>query len=150
LSQAGMPIPHWWVRERFGIPEAAAGEAVLSATPNGAVAIPDVAQQTRAVHALHATRATPDQDLAARVPELMSERMAIEAAPAWGEIMDEVKRLVDAADSLEGLRDALLAAFGDLPTGRLAEVMAMGFAAAELAGRFAVEVDGDAGGSHGR
>lgn len=43
------------------------------------------------------------------------------------------------------LRDALLAAYGDLPTNRLAEVMALGFAAASLAGRFDVEADGGRG-----
>jgi hypothetical protein len=52
--------------------------------------------------------------------------------------MDVIKRLVDEAQSLEQLRDALLAAYGDLPADRLAEIMAMGFAAAELAGRFDV------------
>jgi hypothetical protein len=64
--------------------------------------------------------------------------MDTEAAPAGVEIMDGIKRIVDEAQSLEQLRDALLAAYGDLPTGQLAEVMAMGFAAADLAGRFDV------------
>jgi len=68
----------------------------------------------------------------------MTDRMDAEAAPAWGQIMDGIKRIVDEAQSLEQLRDALLAAYGDLPTDRLAEIMAMGFAAAELAGRFDV------------
>jgi phage gp29-like protein len=64
--------------------------------------------------------------------------MDTEAAPAWVEIMDGIKRIVDEAQSLEQLRDALLAVYGDLSTDRLAEVMAMGFAAADLAGRFDV------------
>ena len=32
LVAAGMPIPQWWVREKFGIPEAEDGEAVLAPT----------------------------------------------------------------------------------------------------------------------
>ena len=46
-----------------------------------------------------------------------------------------VRQIVEQADSLPALRDALLAAFSDLPDDQLTEVMAMGFAAAELAGR---------------
>jgi hypothetical protein len=64
--------------------------------------------------------------------------MEIEAEPAWRAIMAEVQRIVDEAESLPQLRDALLAAFGGLPTEELAQVMAMGFAAAELAGRHMV------------
>ena len=56
-------------------------------------------------------------------------------------ILDAVRRLVDEADSLEALRDALLAAYGDLPSDQLAEVMALGFAAAHLAGRYDVETE---------
>lgn len=40
---------------------------------------------------------------------------------------------------------ALLGAFGALPTAQLAEVMAMGFAAAELAGRFDAHTDSEQG-----
>jgi len=59
--------------------------------------------------------------------------------------MDAIRRLVEEAESLEQLRDALLAAYGDLPVERLAEVMAMGFAAAELAGRYEVREESDGG-----
>jgi len=81
------------------------------------------------VHALHAT---PD------APELIADRMEIETTPAWREIMDGIRRIVEQAESLEQLRDALLAVYGHLLTERLTEVMAMGFAASELAGRFDV------------
>ncbi|WP_204799683.1 hypothetical protein [Nitrosomonas nitrosa] len=53
-------------------------------------------------------------------------------------MMDRVKIMVDQAESLEQLRDNLLASYGDLEIGQLTEIMAMGFAAAELAGRFDV------------
>jgi len=72
------------------------------------------------------------------VQGLMADRMEIETADAWGEIMDAIRRIVAEAESMEQLRDALLSAYGDLPIDRLAEVMAMGFAAADLAGRYEV------------
>lgn len=56
------------------------------------------------------------------------------AAPAWQAILDRVRALVDEAQSLTALRDALLDAFGGLPMDDLGHVMALAFEAAELAG----------------
>jgi phage gp29-like protein len=140
LSQAGMPIPQWWVRERFGIPEAAEGEPVL-----GAPALPQDVPAAQAVHALHTTRCgcAAHAQGAPDIPTLQADRMEIEAEPAWRAIMAEVQRIVDEAESLPALRDALLAAFSDLPDDQLTEVMAMGFAAADLAGRSMVLEESD-------
>jgi len=52
--------------------------------------------------------------------------------------MRRIASLVSAAESPQALRDSLLQAFGDLPTEQLTEVMALAFAAAELAGMAAV------------
>ena len=57
-------------------------------------------------------------------------------------MMDHVKNIVDQAQSLEQLRDELLAAYGGMEIAQLTEIMAMGFAAAELTGRFDVN-EGD-------
>lgn len=65
-----------------------------------------------------------------------AETLEKEAAPAWDEILQAVFRIVSEAESLPGLRDRILSAYGDLPSGRLSEIMAMAFAAADLAGRF--------------
>jgi hypothetical protein len=54
-------------------------------------------------------------------------------------MMDHIKAMVDQAESLEQLRDNLLAAYGGLEIETLTEIMAMGFAAAELAGRYDVD-----------
>ena len=177
LSQAGLPIPQSWVREKFGIPEAAAGEPVL-ASPLPPGEGPGVRAQNRAMHALHATcdcpscaaaplpsplppgegpgvraqnntQATPP-DISAQAPELLADRLDAEAAPGWAAIMDRIKAIVDGADSLPALRDALLAAFADLPDAQLREAMAIGFAAAELAGRFAVAAETDEAQRDGR
>jgi phage gp29-like protein len=131
LVPLGVPIPQAWVRERWGIPDAAPDEPVL-----GAPAIPPAPPDTtgQAEQVAHAAAAATDPTPI----DLQTDRMEQEAAPAWGQIMDTIKRIVAEAQSLEQLRDALLAAYGDLPTEQLAEIMAMGFAAADLAGRFDV------------
>lgn len=182
LSQAGLPIPQSWVREKFGIPEAAAGEPVLGgnasasltgstdAAPHGepvANRMANLAETSgspmAAVPALHATShscACPScaaahaqgdpADISAQAPELLADRLDTEAAPGWAAIMDRIKAIVDGADSLPALRDALLSAFADLPDAQLAEAMAIGFAAAELAGRFAVAAETDEAQRDGR
>ncbi len=135
LVPLGMPIPQAWVREKWGIPEAAPGEPVLGA------AAPDVPAEGLPQAANRRMQSAHAADGAAEVSPVpaQTDRMEAEAAPAWAEIMDAIRRMVEEAQSLEQLRDALLAAYGDLPTERLAEVMAMGFAAAELAGRYDVQ-----------
>jgi phage gp29-like protein len=135
LVPLGMPIPQRWVREKWGIPEAAPDEPVLGAPARPPA--PDTTGQAgqaahRRMQSAHAGAGVADPTPI----DPMTDRMEQEAAPAWGEIMDTIKRIVDEAQSLESLRDALLAAYGDLPTEQLAEIMAMGFAAADLAGRF--------------
>jgi len=52
--------------------------------------------------------------------------------------MAQVAELVQGAESPEALRDDLLQAYGSLPTEQLAQVMALAFAVAELAGMAAV------------
>lgn len=68
-----------------------------------------------------------------------------ETEAAWAAVFDRVQALVDEAESLEALREALLNAYGDLPTDELAEIMAMGFAAADLAGRLDVKEESRGG-----
>lgn len=78
----------------------------------------------------------------------LTERLADDATPALREWLAAVRTVVDqalaAGDSLEQLRDRLLDSFGALDTERLASVMELAFAAADLAGRVDV-MDGSAG-----
>jgi phage gp29-like protein len=150
LVPLGMPIPQSWVREKWGIPEAAPDEPVLGATaktgePNGE----PLANQGGTSGSPSAQAAHAAADVADPTPiDPQTDRMDAEAAPAWAEIMDGIKRIVDEAQSMEQLRDALLAAYGDLSTDRLTEVMAMGFAAADLAGRFDVRQESAPAAAH--
>lgn len=72
--------------------------------------------------------ATPD------TPDAQAARLARDAAPALAGLIDQVGRLVDAADTAEDLQASLLAAYGHLDTDELTRIMALAFAAAELAG----------------
>ncbi len=52
--------------------------------------------------------------------------------------MQTIAQMVSQADSREALSDALVKAYGDLPSEKLQEIMALAFAAAELSGMDAV------------
>lgn len=75
----------------------------------------------------------------------IAARLDAETATHWIDMLDTIRQLVERADSLEQLQGDLLAAYGNLPTERLTEVMAMGFAAADLAGRFDLEQESRGG-----
>ncbi|MDO8933875.1 MAG: DUF935 family protein [Rhodocyclaceae bacterium] len=65
----------------------------------------------------------------------LADQLAAEAAPALDALLMQVRNLVERAESLDALRDALLAAYADLPADQLARVMSLGFAVADMAGR---------------
>ncbi|GBL46267.1 Mu-like prophage FluMu protein gp29 [Sulfuriferula multivorans] len=100
--------------------------APLPALPVPAVPAPPAAQFAADV----AANPTPIDPL--------TERMAVEAAPAFGDLLNQIRLYVESAESMEQLRDWLLTSYGDLDTGQLQQVMAIGFASADLAGRFDV------------
>ncbi len=60
-----------------------------------------------------------------------------------GTWMQRIEAMVNAAESPAALRDQLLQAYGDLPAEKLTDVMALAFAAAELAGMFAVATESE-------
>lgn len=66
------------------------------------------------------------------------ERLATAAQPAVDSMIATISGIVDAAPDLNALQDNLLAAYGDLDSARLVEVMAAAFALAELKGLAAV------------
>ncbi len=130
LTKAGMKtIPVKWVHEKLRIPEPVDGEATLGApvTDQAGKPPPDPAALAALTAATAAADPTPIN--------LLADQLDAEGAPALDALLAHVRRLVEQADSLEALRDALLAAYADLPADRLAEVMALGFALGDLAGR---------------
>jgi len=74
-----------------------------------------------------------------------AQRLADAAAPALGRLIDDIARTVQNATSLETLQTDLVDAYGHLDTDELTRVMALAYAAAELAGMFEVRQEaGDA------
>jgi phage gp29-like protein len=67
-----------------------------------------------------------------------TERMLEDAAPAWGDVLDKLREIVQSATSWKDLEAKLEGAFAALPSDKLVKVLEMGFAAADLAGRFEV------------
>lgn len=76
-----------------------------------------------------------DDASAKRRGDQMADRLERDAEPAWAELMEPVRRLVESAGSMEALRDGLLDLYEDMPSDQLAKVMQKAIAAAELAGR---------------
>ena len=73
---------------------------------------------------------------------LLTDRLALEAQPAMGEIMARIEAMVEAAQDMDELREMFLAAFPKLDASRLTDVLALGLLAAEGAARAEV-VDED-------
>lgn len=69
-------------------------------------------------------------------PDLQADRLEAEAAPHLAGLVDQVRRLVEEAASLEDLRARLLGAYPELDASGLARAMTEALAAAALAGRF--------------
>lgn len=76
-----------------------------------------------------------DDQSAKRRSDMMADRLEREAEPAWGEMMEPVRRLVASASSLAEIRDGLEALYAEMPSDQLAQVMQKAIAAAELSGR---------------
>ena len=67
------------------------------------------------------------------------------AGPVVVDWVRELRALVDAHDDPQELQDALLAAYSELPTSELTELMALAFELAHLQGRERVALEGGRG-----
>lgn len=133
LVDSGLPVPISWAQAKLSIPAPKDGEAVLqpSRQPTG---LPPQSATLRS-----ALRAGPrgfEGPQAALAAELSSA-----AEDAHGAMIEQILDISATARSLPELRDALLAAYGDLDSDRLGEVMALAFEAAQAAGRYDVAID---------
>lgn len=75
-------------------------------------------------------------------PAVDAAPLAAGAGPVLAQWVRQVRQLVAAHDEPQQLQDAMVAAFGDLPTQDLAELMALAFELAELQGRAEVASHG--------
>lgn len=84
--------------------------------------------------------ANPDIDLSP--VSAQTDLLAHAAAPLLKDWVDTIRGKVNAASSLEALRDDLLASYGELDSQELTKVMALAFACSDLSGRFDVSEHG--------
>jgi phage gp29-like protein len=148
LVAIGLPIPVRYAAEKLKIPEPDGDEPVLSpsgsralaATPGASPAGSEPA--TPPADAATAPSAPLRAGLSALPPDIdptpvsaHTGQLAQDAAPHLAALIDQVRQRVDRAESLDALRDDLLAAYGDLDTPELTNVMTLAFACADLAGR---------------
>lgn len=82
---------------------------------------------------------TDEADIDPTSSDSQTDILADQSANAGKVILDKVRELVDNAESLEQLRDGLLAAYGDMDSSQLVNVMELAFIAAELSGRYDVQ-----------
>lgn len=135
LAGSGLQIPVEWAQKKLNIPLPKDGEAVM--TFSRAPAPP--AALRAALSAQRTIERNPAETLAGNLQDAASDPLR-----AW---LDQIRAMVDQAESLEALRDMLLASYGDLDPAALAAVMQMGFSAAEAGGRFDVGIESDLIGS---
>lgn len=143
LVNMGMRIPMKWAHQKLNIPEPDAQEAVLerAAAPDfAAVPVPEKAENAPAKPGKAALKYTPAgaRTTPPQTEDALTDALDRQAAPAVVALLDQVRGLVDQATDMAQLRDMLLDAYGGLDSSRLADVMALGIATANLAGRFDV------------
>ncbi len=125
----GAKIPTWWLHEKTQIPQAGDGDEVLQTTTPTAVA------PLKGAAALTANMPGTEIDPA----EMIADQLGDKAKPAVDTWLEQIKAMLDTADSLAQFKEMLLAAYDDLPAEQLAGIMGEAMLAAHAAGRFDVE-----------
>lgn len=128
-------IPKWWFHERSRIPQATEQEIADGAVFKTAAVTEPTVDALKHTAVLR-TQLQPTDPVTALADQLQDANA--DALRTW---LEQIRAFADEADSLEALRDRLLAAYGDLPTEQLAEVMSLAFAAADASGREAVATE---------
>jgi phage gp29-like protein len=157
LIDRGLEVEQATILTRFGLPEARPNSKLLSpvAQPVQASPAPTPASEIKRVsgeikrgQAVPGMATAPQAEgplaalPAAPAPEdVLTDRMAVEAAPAMDAILAKVAQMMAAATSLDELRQMLLDGFPQVNGADLTEVLAMGMLAANLGGRVAVAED---------
>ena len=155
LIDRGLEVEQATVLSRFGLPEPKKGAKLLqpqraSAAPSepndpsseikrkpGEIKRVEPVSAPRA--ALHAEGLSAAKKQGGSVEDAFTESMAREAAAPMDALMSKIERMMEAASSLDELRQMFVEGFPDLNVADFTQVLAMGLVAANLAGRVAVE-----------
>lgn len=132
LLEIGFEIPHWWGHEKSGIPVAQQGEKLLQAP--AAPTSPFGAFRQRQRPHVAALRELPK--LPGDASEEQLGRLQADADRQIEQWVNEIRAVVDQAQSLEDLRDRLVELMPNLPPEQFADAMTDALAAAHLAGRY--------------
>lgn len=122
-----LEIPARWAYERLQIPAPEKNEPILE--PRTPAALPPTAPLRAALKTT-----TGDED----PPAQMVDRLDDQVAPVLDAWINQIKQLVDSAESLEQIRDGLLALYPNMNLDDYADAMAEALAAASLAGRYEI------------
>ncbi len=128
LVEVGVQIPVEWAQEKLHIPLPKEGEAVLAVSSTPPQAVARAALTYRPV-----VQGDPPQ-----TQDGLTDALDAQGQPAIEDMINQIREMVDKAESLAQLRDWLLSAYGDVDSSKLQQIMALGMATANLAGRFDV------------
>ncbi|TDE40935.1 DUF935 domain-containing protein [Antarcticimicrobium sediminis] len=159
LVERGLRVRQSEIRAKFGLSAPDDGDEILGPSPQSdpkpQVAPPgtgDISLQSAVKYpfntlsgragpltALAAEGASAGRSASEAPEELLSDRLAKEAAPHMEAMLGQIEAMMGAARSIEEFREMLLAGFPDLDADDLVQVMAQALTAADLGGRAAVE-----------
>lgn len=127
LVPLGLEVEQSVIRDKLNLPEPAKGAKLLGSSAPATA--PGTAQATN--------REQPAK--AVDVPDIVDNQVrTLETATAapMDDMVDQLRELLDQVSSLEEFRDRLIEVYPDMTTTQLADAMADGMAAANLAGRY--------------
>jgi phage gp29-like protein len=131
LVAVGLQVPRSWAHEKLHIPVPQKGEDVLKII----APVPAAAPQNGNTPAELSTRLPAALSTAPEGPVGgVVDTLATTTAPAWKDLIDSVKKMVDEATDLTALQASLVNAFGGQSPDALVKLMAAAFALAELKG----------------
>lgn len=143
LVSVGVPIPARYANEKLKIPLPEGDEPVLSLAKSTSAVPPSTAAASLQVNRVIAAVSTADQpDVDPSPVSAMADILAADAEPGVQKMVGQIAALAANTPSLEVLRDDLLNGYGHLDHSDLIKVMEIGFAAADLSGRFDVNEGG--------
>jgi len=122
LTALGIQVPRQWAQERLGIPEPEGGEDVLQPPQKAPAPVAEPATKTAAATAQQGALTAAD-------------RLDDQLQPATATWIEQIRQLVERADSLEQIRDGLANLLPGMSIEQYAEGMAQALAAAALQGR---------------
>ena len=134
----GLPIGVAYFYETYGIPAPEVGEELVSPRQTslfGAPAEPGK-KPPQFAETVPSPRAGEGRGEGADAADRIADRTASEAGPAADAIMAPLKRLVDQAESMDGLRDSIIDLYGEMDAADLGAVVARGMMMAEMSGRY--------------